>query len=723
MSSSRLHVGVYGDVNMNLIDGSSVWLQSITSVLALSPDIDVSLLLKAPIKRDLLVAPLRRLANVRIVEPRHVLAAQALTPEQAVAELRSIHEQSGFDIIIIRGFALARALIEDSELAAKTWCYLTDIPQSSAALLRADRRALSEIFRKTRAALCQTEELRSLVESWFLESRGKCLLLPPMIPEQIEARKAPGPAWQAGSPLKLVYAGKYAPMWKTLEMTEVVAELRRAGEPVELHMIGDKVHRSPSDPTYLMRMQEALERGEGVIWHGAQSRERTIELSEACDVALSWRAPELDASLELSTKVLEMGAAGLPVILNRTPMHESLLGADYPLFATSRAEFTELLRRIIRHPAILEAAAGRGRAAAQRFTFSRVHQQLLPHLVREKPRAGASKGGGAKLLVATHDPKFLNFLLDHLARRGDVEVRSDEWQGLERHDPQASERLRDWADIILCEWCAGNAVWYSHHKAPHQKLFVRFHRFEDTTVYPPRVDIARVDGVIVVSDYYKQRLQELYGWPAEKIYVVHNQVDTEQLARPKLAGARFNLGMMGIVPKLKRLDRALDLLEGLRRKDRRFQLHIKTKMPWEYGWIWKRDEERRFYFDCFKRINGASGLRGAVFFEPFGGDVGLWLRRIGLMLSTSDIESFHLAAAEGMASGAPAFIWNWKGAETVYPGAMIHGRTEDMVEHIWSLVSQDRWEECSREMQNFVRSRYDLGKILGEWDRLLEARP
>jgi len=53
------------------------------------------------------------------------------------------------------------------------------------------------------------------------------------------------------------------------------------------------------------------------------------------DIGLSWRHPELDASLELSTKVLEFGQLGLPVILNRTPMHEDLLGADYPLFAAS----------------------------------------------------------------------------------------------------------------------------------------------------------------------------------------------------------------------------------------------------------------------------------------------------------------------------------------------------------------------------------------------------
>ena len=75
--------------------------------------------------------------------------------------------------------------------------------------------------------------------------------------------------------------------------------------------------------------------GAGVIWHGGQPRAEAMRLAAAGDIGLSWRHPELDSSLELSTKVLEFGQLGLPVILNRTPMHEALLGADYPLFAAS----------------------------------------------------------------------------------------------------------------------------------------------------------------------------------------------------------------------------------------------------------------------------------------------------------------------------------------------------------------------------------------------------
>ena len=40
-----------------------------------------------------------------------------------------------------------------------------------------------------------------------------------------------------------------------------------------------------------------------------------------------------------------------------------------------------------------------------------------------------------------------------------------------------AKRLRDRADIIWCEWLLTSARWYSRNAYPHQRLFVRAHRF------------------------------------------------------------------------------------------------------------------------------------------------------------------------------------------------------------------------------------------------------
>src|SRR5438445_8126973 len=114
-------------------------------------------------------------------------------------------------------------------------------------------------------------------------------------------------------------------------------------------------------------MRDALE-GEGVTWHGGHSREEAMRLTASCDIGLSWRHPEMDASLELSTKVLEFGALGLPVVLNRNPMHEALLGVDYPLFARATEDVADAVAVAVRDPEVYRRAAGRVRDAATRYT-------------------------------------------------------------------------------------------------------------------------------------------------------------------------------------------------------------------------------------------------------------------------------------------------------------------------------------------------------------------
>ena len=60
---------VYADVNLNLIDGSAVWLASLTEMLSLEPDLNVHVLLKCPLTDDKLVKKLLGKENIRFIDP------------------------------------------------------------------------------------------------------------------------------------------------------------------------------------------------------------------------------------------------------------------------------------------------------------------------------------------------------------------------------------------------------------------------------------------------------------------------------------------------------------------------------------------------------------------------------------------------------------------------------------------------------------------------------
>ncbi len=710
---------VYGDIDLNLIDGSAIWLQSVTQALA-AAGCEVTLVLKAPVRTSRLIAPLLAEPGVTVRRPfeEHLLEGPGPVPAAAAPDLLArLDAEAPHDLVVLRGRAVTAAAAKSGAFTGRLWPYLTDVPQSVPGLTSAAAEELGMIASASRYVLCQTEELRCFLEGSIPAACGKCVLLPPILTEIPTSRDASA----AGSPLRLVYSGKFAPRWNTLEMTELPGLLAARDVAAQLHMIGDKIHNSPGD--YQQRMRAALDTT-GVVWHGGHSREDALRIAATCDIGLGWRHPELDASLELSTKVLEYGAIGLPVILNRTPMHEELLGADYPLFAASLADVVEVAAAAAADPQLYRRAADATGRAAEQFTLDQAAERLRGYLARAlpKPSPGGSDAAGAprlRVVVAGHDLKFFTPLLDYLRLQPDLEVRLDRWAALGKHDPDASRELASWADVVICEWCGPNAVWYSRHKRRGSRLLIRLHRFELTSAYPAQVRIGAVSQVACVSRHYARLTREQTGWPEAKVVTVPNLIDVAQLDRPKLDGARFHLGLVGIVPSRKRLDLALDVLEELRREDDRYLLFIKSGMPWEHWWVWQNPAEREHYASALRRVQRAPLLRGAVVFDDAGPDVAAWLRRVGFMLSTSDDESFHVAPVEGMASRAVPVVRHWPGAETIYDRRWIHRDPAQMAAAIAALSDEADWRQAGDEAHAQAAAAFNLERVCEAWYRLL----
>lgn len=713
-SSRPLRALIYGDVNLNLIDGSAVWLASTAECLARS-DVEVTVLLKAPIETDRLLRPLLDRADVTLLEPHD----SPRTPGRAAAEVQQRHDEQPFDLIVVRGSRAASAMVALGTLESVLWTYLTDIPQSVTDLDRDRHAELTRIVQGSRRVLCQTPELRTFVEAVVADAAGRTVLWEPIIPDfdVPQARKN-----TTDGPMRIGYAGKFAPAWNTDLMLGLPVQLADRGVAIDLHMVGDKIHRD--DAAFAQRMEQGLA-SSSVHWHGGLDRASTLAQMATWDIGLSWRDRSLDSSLELSTKVLEYASVGTPPLLNRTPMHVRLLGEDYPLFTSPSDSAADVLAAVYADRALLHQAARQALAAAEHYRMDAAVERAKRLLARAFPSApqATPSARAMRVVIAGHDLKFMRGIADLLAARHDIEVRIDEWSALAVHDEQRSRDMLAWADVIVCEWAGPNAVWYSARKQAHQRLIIRLHRFELDAPWIRDVDPSAVERVVCVNEHYRRRVVEETSLAAGTVVVIPNAVDRDAFDRPKAPGADRVLGMLGIVPIRKRPDRALRILRALNSERPGFLLSLKSGMPWDHPWIWRRPQERAAYRALFDEIAHDPALRESVVIEGHGGDVPAWLQRTGWVLSLSEDESFHLAPAEGMAAGSVPVLLDWPGATDVYDGQYVHASEASIVDHILDVTAEGTWQARSAAARGDFPDAYDLPAVARQWGRLLTEGP
>lgn len=327
------------------------------------------------------------------------------------------------------------------------------------------------------------------------------------------------------------------------------------------------------------------------------------------------------------------------------------------------------------------------------------------------------------VLVAGHDLKFAQGIIMELKGQGH-NVLVDQWAGHAQHDEELSRKLLLEADVVFCEWTLGNAVWYADNVSPQQRLVTRLHSQELFTAYLKMLKHDRVDQIMVVGQHIADIAVRDHGIPESKLAVIPNSVQIPQLAKPKDDAARYRIGLVGIVPAQKHLDRALDLVSNLRKVDSRYTLAIKGKRPEDYSWMAQRPEEMAYYEEQYDRMRSDPNLVGAVTFDGFGDDMTEWYQEIGVVLSVSDFESFHLTIADGAAHGALPLVLAWPGSDQIYPASWLSASIKEMATKLCRAnESRFAYDQVVNDASEYVTMSFSSKKVLPLMTELIMGTP
>src|SRR6266545_50089 len=101
-------VCLYSPADLNLVSGSSVWVESVAATLHAGPDIEIVLPLRAPERRRILTDQIRQLPRVELVDPRRQrrwVPPTGLYSTEALDLIETLDGERPFDAIVLRSFA------------------------------------------------------------------------------------------------------------------------------------------------------------------------------------------------------------------------------------------------------------------------------------------------------------------------------------------------------------------------------------------------------------------------------------------------------------------------------------------------------------------------------------------------------------------------------------------------------------------------------------------
>lgn len=280
----------------------------------------------------------------------------------------------------------------------------------------------------------------------------------------------------------------------------------------------------------------------------------------------------------------------------------------------------------------------------------------------------------------------------------------------------------DRADVIFSDWADPTTVWLSHVCPPGVRLVVRVHALDALDPWLHLVNWGRVETVLVVSEPMRSLVLDLLdGFPGASpaVTTMHVITGLRQMGRPKPATARHTLGMIGWGRRVKDVLWALDLLE----RDPGWRLVLVGPGPSH-----RPTPVESPYVDQVRQRLASPSLRERV--EVIGpvDDVSAPLQRVGVILSTSVREGWHLGLVEGAASGAVPVVRNWPllasrgGPRHLYPSEWVVDDLDQAEARVRKVTDVRCWDAESALARRQALALFDPEAVKESYRQVLLRR-
>src|SRR5699024_5535827 len=362
----------------------------------------------------------------------------------------------------------------------------------------------------------------------------------------------------------------------------------------------------------------------GVHWIDGLSREDTLREVALHHVGIAWRSHELDSSHELSTKLLEYMACGVPPLVNRSAMHERLLGPKYPLFVDD-GDVHSSLERVINSG---EATKGL-RTAVQRMVKP-YRMSMRGAMLEEAFLQAEREVAGLKAAVPLQIELFTSEIFAEL-----VDSTLGQCPGVTTHRNTNTHDLPQLVRNSLIITDTANIFRLGNTGRP---ILLLWDRTDQMNTRPADLNIA---GALVADPSLRKAAAWWARLPNHQVYALPTD-NRFTVDRPKVPSACHAVGATIEPGAARNVREAHSVLSKLRAHDRRFSLHlfireqaVATLDPWD----------RELFLDALEDLARDPTTAGAWSIAQDGRS-DTWLREIGWLLY-SNVQNLALYVGTG----------------------------------------------------------------------------
>lgn len=355
--------------------------------------------------------------------------------------------------------------------------------------------------------------------------------------------------------------------------------------------------------------------------------------------------------------------------------------------------------------------------------------------------------GPVRVLVGyRRNADFLGEIEQHLADSAGFEARVvnfDELPGLERfrkHPALLAEQVLagrpqlarnaerhfrehlDRSDVVWIEWCTALAALMTRIDPGRTRVVMRIHSYEVFTHWPHLVNWQRVDDVVFVSEHLRdlahRAIPGLSDPGAPRTHVLPLAMELQKMVRPKQPDARFNLALVGASKMVKDPRWAIDVLRRLRERDERYRLLLIG------GKFQDPSPATHHYAEALRAEEAELAAHGALERIGYTEDVPGVLEQVGVILSTSLRESFHIGLVEGAASAAVPVVRDWPffpGApRQLFPAEWVVETPEQAADRILTATADEQtWRAAGQAASRHVVETWDWEVTKPRYDDFL----